>query len=262
MEKRLIFLIGRHGGMTGRAEVSKGNIQITAMGLPRGENIEILAANRHHAVLIGSIKNESGKQVEWTGSCNENTFDHLVLCHDEGPIMWDGSMTLADASVIAARYAETERRKAAAYRTQADDAETTQFEQQKQELSLVKTKNIPEYADETGMFRTNEAGEAVDPVPEYLWPKGEIPWERYFAYGQAAQTPMDSDYRWRFVNAQAASGGNVYPCLLGRYAEKDNIRAMCMMINDTEVPNGSVVPTFRHQKTPDGRGWFVRIWEV
>jgi hypothetical protein len=68
---------------------------------------------------------------------------------------------------------------------------------------------------------------------------------------------MDSDYRWRFVNAQAASGGNVYPCLVGRCAEKDNIRAMCMMINDTEVPNGSVVPTFRQQKTPDGRGWFV-----
>lgn len=106
-------------------------------------------------------------------------------------------------------------------------------------------------------------GDTAHDIPDVIWPKESTVIQRYFSVEDAVKMNLRSDevYNWRFVKAKAASASFACDCILGRHMKRDHVDAYAVLIDPQFLPKGAYLPGFKYQKSPDGRGFWVRIHE-
>lgn len=113
--------------------------------------------------------------------------------------------------------------------------------------------------NETVHFKCESSETVADMLPELAWPAEWNMWKAHFHLPPKRIDWLSDALNWKFVAAEASMNDQTVDCILGRHAEKDAVDGLCVIVSERHIPAQSYLPGFQYKKSPDGRGWWIRL---
>lgn len=235
-------------GDTGRIDIGRDHILVRVNSRCADCDMRILRIDESGNVrCVGNFRTGSDGRAEAyvSGVCTCDT-DVYMISTKENVLLYDRSVEENLAADAFRKLQSKERVKSDSVQEKQKDNEHAKTVEDKAVPQLTEQKQIP-------------IQDAVDLLPDPEWP---VEWEHWKAYFESPPQEiflLPEPLGWKCVSAPARLAKREAACVLGRHGHGDAVDAMCIIVDGQYIPAQGYLPGFQYKKSPDGRGWWIRL---